>query len=122
MGMAYEALGQYHSAIAAYQRYADGCARCRPEAAALLAHVYAASHDYTDAAAQLRIAQQGMAGDVVDPEDVITALVAMGRRSDALHMLMRAQRSQLGGMIAIDPRMDPVRADARFRPFTQGPA
>lgn len=122
MGMAYEALGQYHSAIAAYQRYAAGCSRCRPEAAALLAHVYAASHDYTDAAEQLRIAQQGMALDAVDPEDVITALVAMGRRSEALHMLMRAQRSQLGGMLAIDPRMDPVRADARFRPFTQGPA
>lgn len=122
MGMAYEALGQYHSAVAAYEQYADGCARCRPEAAALLAHVYAASHDYTDAAAQLRIAQQGMSRDAVDPEDVITALVAMGRRSEALHMLMRAQRSQLGGMIAIDPRMDPVRADARFRPFTQGPA
>lgn len=122
MGMAYEALGRYRSAIAAYQRYAGDCARCRPEAAALLAHVYAASHDYTDAAAQLRIAQQGMSGDVVDPEDVITALVAMGRRNEALHMLMRARRSQLGGMIAIDPRMDPVRADARFRPFTQGPA
>lgn len=122
MGMAYEALGQYRSAIGAYQRYAAACTSCRPEAAALLAHVYAASHNYVDAAAQLRIAKQGMAADKVDPEDVITALVAMGRRSEALQMIMRAQRSQLGGMLAIDPRMDPVRRDSRFRPFTQGPA
>jgi hypothetical protein len=46
----------------------------------------------------------------------------MGRRNDALHMLERAQRSEFGGMLAIDPRMDPVRGDVRFRPFTQGPA
>lgn len=122
MGLAYEALGQYRAAIEAYQRYAARCTSCGPEAAALLAHVYAASHDYTDAVAQLRIAQRGMASDSVDPEDVITALVAMGRRNAALQMIMRAQKSQLGGMLAIDPRMDPVRADARFRPFTQGPA
>lgn len=122
MGLAYEALGDYRAAIAAYRKYADACARCKPEAAALLAHVYAASRDYNDAAAQLRIAQRGMASDAVDPEDVITALVAMGRRTEALQMLMRARRSQFGGMLAIDPRMDPVRDDARFRPFTQGPA
>lgn len=122
MGMAYEALGQYRSAVVAYEHYAAACTNCRPEAAALLAHVYAASHDYIDAAAQLRIAKQGMAADRVDPEDVITALVAMGRRTEALQTILRAQRSQLGGMLAIDPRMDPVRRDARFRPFTQGPA
>ncbi len=122
MGLAYEALGDYRSAIAAYQRYGASCATCRLEAAALLAHVYAASHDYPDAAAELRVAQAGMANDAVDPEDVITALVAMGRRSEALQMLRRAQHSQFGGMLAIDPRMDPVRDDARFRPFTQGPA
>lgn len=122
MGLAYEALGEYRAAITAYERYGSSCATCRPEAAALLAHVYAASHDYTNAAAQLRIAQAGMAADRVDPEDVITALVAMGRRTEALQMLQRARRWQLGGLLAIDPRMDPVRGDSRFRPFTQGPA
>ncbi|HEY9179642.1 MAG TPA: winged helix-turn-helix domain-containing protein [Candidatus Baltobacteraceae bacterium] len=122
MGLAYEALGDYRAAISAYRRYASSCTTCRPEAAALLAHVYAASHDYSDAAGQLRIAQAGMADDRVDPEDVITALVAMGRRNEALHMLQRARHWQLGGILAIDPRMDPVRGDSRFRPFTQGPA
>lgn len=122
MGLAYEALGDYRAAVAAYQKYGKSCAACRPEAAALLAHVYAASHDYANAASQLRIAQAGMASDSVDPEDVITALVAMGRRTQALDMLRRAHRSMFTGMLAIDPRMDPVRDDARFRPFTQGPA
>lgn len=122
MGLAYEALGDYHAAIVAYERYEKSCAACRPEAAALLANAYAESHDYANAVIQLRIAQKGMASDRVDPEDVITALVAMGRRTDALRMLARAQRSEFGGMLAIDPRMDPVRHDARFRPFTQGPA
>lgn len=122
MGLAYEALGDYRSAVTVYERYASSCTTCRPEAAALLAHVYAAMHDYGNAAVQLRIAQAGMADDRVDPEDVITALVAMGRRAEALHMLQRARHWQIGGMLAIDPRMDPVRGDSRFRPFTQGPA
>ncbi len=122
MGLAYEALGDYRAAVAAYEKYGNSCSACRPEAAALLAHAYAASHDYVNAAAQLRIAQAGMASDRVDPEDVITALVAMGKRSEALQILRRAQRSLLTGMLAIDPRMDPVRDDARFRQFTQGPA
>jgi DNA-binding winged helix-turn-helix (wHTH) protein/tetratricopeptide (TPR) repeat protein len=122
MGLAYEALGDYRAAIAAYERYGKSCTGCRPEAAALLAHVYAETHRYADAAAQLRIAQNAMPSNEVDPEDVITALVAMGRRTDALQMLARAGRSEYGGMLAIDPRMDPVRSDWRFRQFTQGPA
>jgi DNA-binding winged helix-turn-helix (wHTH) protein/tetratricopeptide (TPR) repeat protein len=122
IGLAYEALGNYHAATAAYETYARSCASCRLQAAALLAHVYAASHDYVDAAVQLRIAQAGMAKNRVDPEDVVTALVAMGRRNEALQMLRRAHRSNFSGVLAIDPRMDPVRHDARFRQFTQGPA
>lgn len=122
MGLAYEALGDYRAAVRAYKRYGSSCSGCRSEAAALLAHVYAASRDYPSAAAELRIARRGMAAHQVDPEDVITALVAMGRRTDALHMLERAQRTRFDRLLAIDPRMDPVRRDKRFLPFTQGPA
>jgi hypothetical protein len=57
----------------------------------------------------------------VDPEDVVTALVAMGRRSEALRMLHEHQRLLFLGALAIDPRMDPVRGDKRFKQYTQGP-
>jgi DNA-binding winged helix-turn-helix (wHTH) protein/Tfp pilus assembly protein PilF len=121
IGLAYEGLGNYRASVAAYKMYANSCVACGPQAAALLAHAYAASHDYAAAAAELSIAQAGMAKHRVDPEDVITALVAMGRRDQALKILRRAHRPP-AGVLAIDPRMDPVRDDARFRRFTQGPA
>jgi DNA-binding winged helix-turn-helix (wHTH) protein/Flp pilus assembly protein TadD len=122
IGLAYEALGQYRVAIAAYRKYASSCAQCRDEAAALLAHAYAATHDYSGALAELRVAQHGMALDRVDPEDVVTALVALGKRDEALAMLRRAGHVPFEALLAVDPRMDPVRRDARFRPFTQMPA
>jgi DNA-binding winged helix-turn-helix (wHTH) protein/Flp pilus assembly protein TadD len=120
MGMAYEALGNDREAIAAYRRYGSSCSTCRNEAAALLAHAYAASHRYADAQIQLRIAQRGIASRSVDPEDLITALVAMGRREEALHILRDAKHED-DAVLAIDPRMDPVRHDARFRSYTQSP-
>jgi hypothetical protein len=46
----------------------------------------------------------------------------MGRRADALRILHDAKRNVYRAMLAIDPRMDPVRHDSRFRPYVQGPA
>ena len=122
LGLAYEALGNYRQAIRAYREYAGSCARCKVEAAAFLAHAYAVSHQYFQAEKELRVAQAGMAAQRVDPEDVVTALVAMGRRADALQILRDAKVWNYRAMLAIDPRMDPVRHDARFRPYVQGPA
>ena len=122
MGMAYEARGSYGAAIAAYRKYGSSCSECRSQAAALLAHAYAALHRYGAAQAELRIAEAGIASRTVDPEDVVTALVALGRRTEALQMIKRDLHSQIDGIIAIDPRMDAVRDDSRFRPYTQGPA
>jgi tetratricopeptide (TPR) repeat protein len=120
LGLAYEALGDSRHAIAAYDRYASSCRVCRVEAAPLLAHAYAASHRYIEAEVQLRIAQAGMAAKSVDPEDIVTALVAMGRRNEALEMLRDEKYNS--AVLAIDPRMDPVRDDKRFRQFVQAPA
>jgi DNA-binding winged helix-turn-helix (wHTH) protein/tetratricopeptide (TPR) repeat protein len=117
LGLAYEGLGDYKSAIREYETYATSCAACRIGAAPFLAHAYAASHDYSAAETQLRIAQAGMEHSEVDPRDFVTALVAMGRRTEALQMLRNAGRKQFGAMLAIDPRMDPVRHDARFRRY-----
>lgn len=122
MGMAYEARGQYGDAITAYKAYGASCKACRPQAAALLAHAYAALHRFGAAEAQLRIAEAGIASRTVDPEDVVTALVALGRRTEALRMIKADLKRETQGIIAIDPRMDGVRNDPRFRRYTQGPA
>lgn len=122
MGLAYEAMGEYRPAVAAYQAYAQSCAGCRAEAAALLAHVYAAAHDYDNARAQLHLAQAGLARRNVDPQDLVMALVALGHRSEALAMLQRTARKEGRALLALDPRLDPVRGDARFKDYTQGPA
>ncbi len=122
MGLAYEALGNYARAIQAYRTFAGKC-KCRAESAALLAHVYAKMHRFGKAKAQLAIAQAGIASRRVDPEDVVMAFIAMGERNEALRLLQEGGHKDFDRpMIAIDPRMDPVRGDARFRAWTQGPA
>ncbi len=121
IGLAYEALGNYKEAIAAYNTYASTCSSCGTTAAPYLAHVYAVSHQYARAEHLLRVAQRGLATDRVDPVDMVPPLIAMGRRADALRILREA-KMEYRAMIAIDPRMDPVRHDARFREYVQGPA
>lgn len=122
LGLAYEGSRNYKKAIEAYDRYAAMCSQCKAEAAAFLAHAYAACGRYADAQRELRIAQAGLAHQRVDPDNLATALIALGRRDEALHLLHDANRDKYNAMLAIDPRMDPVRHDARFRPYIQGPA
>lgn len=122
MGLAYEALGRYPAAIAAYSTYGRSCRQCSAEAAALLAHAYAASGEYSRARAELRLAQAGIASRSVDPEDLITALIAMGRKNAALRLLQHARGRSFDKLLALDPRMDSVRYDPRFRKYTRGPA
>ncbi len=122
IGMAYEGLGDYNAAIAAYRRYGSTCEECRFDAAALLAHVYAVMHDDVRAQQELAQAQRGVALRQISANNVVAALVAMGRTNEALEMLRKAKDySEPGALLAIDPRMDPVRGDARFRQYTQGP-
>jgi DNA-binding winged helix-turn-helix (wHTH) protein/tetratricopeptide (TPR) repeat protein len=121
LGLSYEALGNYKEAIAAYDTYASSCSSCKTAVAPYLAHVYAVSHQYAQAERLMRLAQAGIAKDRVDPVDMVPSLIAMGRRVDALRILREA-KIQYRAMIAIDPRMDPVRHDSRFREYVQSPA
>jgi DNA-binding winged helix-turn-helix (wHTH) protein/tetratricopeptide (TPR) repeat protein len=122
LGLAYEALGNYREAIATYKTYASSCKTCAVASAPYLAHAYAGSHEYAQAEHLLRVAQAGVATDRVDPGDMVPALIALGRRNDALRILREAKMADYRAFIAIDPRMDPVRNDARFRDLVQGPA
>ncbi|HZZ66347.1 MAG TPA: tetratricopeptide repeat protein, partial [Candidatus Baltobacteraceae bacterium] len=123
LGMAYEALGDYPAAIASYKKYAATCTYCSFDAAALLAHVYAITHDDVRAQEQLKRAERGIALRKAPLDDVAVALAAMGRKDDAMAMLRKATHEEPGaaGFLAVDPRMDALRGDARFRQVTQGP-
>jgi len=118
LGLAYEALGNYPAAEKAYRGFGAHCGGCAGEAAALLAHAYAAAADLPSARKQLAIArsQHGMA----KPEamDLAVVLVALGKRSEALATLGRAWREMPHEFPLIaDARFDPVRTDGRFRRY-----
>ncbi len=121
MGMAYEALRDYPQAVAAYEAYARTCEMCRYDAAALLAHVFAATHQVDRARQLLREAQRGFALRETSSDNMVAALLAMGRKNDALAMLSKGKDSEPRRLLAVDPRMDALRNDARFRQYTQDP-
>lgn len=124
MGLSYEALGKYPAALRDYRLFAAKC-RCRAQSAALLAHVYAEMHRYAQAREELQIAQAGIGKPHgADPEDVVAALIAMGQRNDALRLLQVATKGHRAerALIALDPRLDPIRDDRRFRAWVRGPA
>lgn len=121
IGMASAALGDYRDAVAAYEMYGQSCGRCRLQAAALLAQVYAVTHDYARAQSELRVAEHGVASRRIAPDNVVAALAAMGRRDEALRMLREAKAAEPAALLAIDPRMEALHGDARFRQFLQGP-
>lgn len=123
LGLAYEATGKYAAAIASYRRFANRCAGCAGEVAALLAHAYASSGDLRRGEAQLALAQRKRGMDAADPGDIVLALIALNRRADALARLrQRAYTSAFKGDVALDPRLDPVRDDVRFRKYLKLPA
>ncbi|MFN2448261.1 MAG: winged helix-turn-helix domain-containing protein [Candidatus Baltobacteraceae bacterium] len=121
IGMAYEALGNERAAIAIYKAYARRCTDCRYDAAALLAHAYARAHDAAGAQSELRIARAGLAMHAVSYDNFLAALIANGEKSEALALLRRGKFDEPAALLAIDPRMDGVRGDLRFRRYTQSP-
>lgn len=116
LGLSYEARGDYARAIAAYKTFAKKCDGCSTEASALLAHVYAVRHDMPQARAELAAAK---ADPSASAADIATALVAFGETNSALDWLQRV-KDYPHKLIALDPRLDALRADARFRTFEQG--
>ncbi len=116
IGEAYEAEGNYARAIDAFKRYGTIEAGNRPEAAALLAHVFALQHHMRAARAQLAFASAHEKS--VDPTDLAAAAAAVGDRSIALQLL-RGLKGHLAWLaIENDPRFAALRADAAFSHFS----
>lgn len=108
LGLAYEARGNQARAIAAFRHLAADCTRCRAQAAALLAEVYAKSNRIAEARAELAIAR-AHAKDV-DPGDLAIALAATGERGIALSWLRRkGDDAYVRAEIASDPRFNFLR-------------
>lgn len=121
IGLAYEALGNYRAAVDAYSAYGRISQMHHYYAAADLAHVYAIRHDAREAQRELAMAMHGVATGQMTADNVVPALVAMGRKDDALRLLRSERTAKLYIELAVDPRMDVVRNDPRFRQYTQGP-
>ncbi len=119
LGESYEGRGDYAQAIATYKIFAGKCSSCANQAAALLAHAYAVRHDMPQALAALAKAQADPSP--ASPADIATAFAAIGERTSAFSWLHRLH-GYPRAMIALDPRLDVIRGDARFRDFLQGPA
>ncbi len=123
MGLGYEALGKYRAAENAYRGFAAHCGTCKGEAAALLAHAYAASHDFGNARTQLAIARRERGIGSARAMDLAVAFVALGHRTEALAMLGRAWRQMPDAFPMVpDARLDAVRGDKRFRRYFKIPA
>jgi DNA-binding winged helix-turn-helix (wHTH) protein len=109
MGLSYEALGDRDRALEAFRRLGADCAKCRPEAAALTAELYAHANRFAEARAELTIAEQDV--KAVMPDDLALALAALGERATALSWLRRTKGPFLRAEIAADPRFAALRND-----------
>jgi DNA-binding winged helix-turn-helix (wHTH) protein/Flp pilus assembly protein TadD len=112
LGLSYEALGDRDRALQAFHHLAADCAKCRPEAAALIAELYARANRFAEARAELTIAEQNV--QAVMPDDFALALAALGERATALSWLRRTKGPFLRAEIAADPRFAALRSDPRL--------
>jgi tetratricopeptide (TPR) repeat protein len=111
LGLAYEALGDRERALQAYRQLARQCASCRPQAAALMAGLFARSNRIADARQQLAIARSQP--KKVSPDDLAVALAAIGERATALSMLRKSPNEFVRAEMASDPRFAVLREDSR---------
>ncbi len=123
MGLGDEALGNYPAAENAYRGFAAHCGRCKGEAAALLAHAYAASSDVRNARLELAVAKHERGMGKADAMDLAVAFIALGQRVEALAMLGRAWRQMPSAFPLVpDSRLDAILGDRRFRKYFKTPA
>jgi DNA-binding winged helix-turn-helix (wHTH) protein/Flp pilus assembly protein TadD len=107
LGLSYEALGDESRAERAFTALAETCAKCRGQAAALLAPIYARSNRLAAARAEISVAQ--IHRKDVPLEDLAVAFAAVGERGAALALLRRARGEYVATEIAHDPRFAGLR-------------
>jgi TolB-like protein/Flp pilus assembly protein TadD len=116
VGLVYERLRQYDSAIEALRKgvtsVADG-----PGSRAALAHVYAMAGERRKAQAVVRELERIAGTAYVSPYDFALTSLALGDFDSAISWLARAYeaRSSFMAFVRVDQRLAPLHSDHRFR-------
>ena len=117
LGVSLEQQGQYDDAIASLER-AVALTRGASIAVGALAHAYASSGRTDEARQRLSELQQPIQGRYIQHYGVALVLAALGESDEAMHWLELAYRDHsfwLAYWAAVDPRLDVLRDDARFK-------
>ena len=113
LGLAQERAGDYRGALASFARFGRS-AHHRADADLLIAELYARKGRTQDAEVALQRARNARN---IEPYQMAFVFIALGQRDRALHYMRETKtKSHLDRMwLALDPRLDPVRDDPRFR-------
>ncbi|GAC1387671.1 MAG: hypothetical protein NVSMB31_00360 [Vulcanimicrobiaceae bacterium] len=117
MGLSQEQLGDRRGALESFRKFSQVC-KCPAQGQVLVAGLYAHDGQRAEAIAALNRAL-GMTHDL-PMDEVALVFVALGDHDRALSYMRRVHfkdRSERM-FLALDPRLDPVRRDARFRTWT----
>jgi DNA-binding winged helix-turn-helix (wHTH) protein/tetratricopeptide (TPR) repeat protein len=117
LGLSQEQLGDYPGALGSFRHFAGTC-KCKVQAQLLQAALYA------------RMGRRAVALEAINSaiahsrdlpmDEVAIAFIALGDRDRALSYMRKVHfRDHTERLfLALDPRLDPVRRDARFRTWT----
>jgi serine/threonine-protein kinase len=120
LGLVYEQKGMYQEAIEQFRdcvRISNGL----PSMIALLGHAYAVAGRHDEAQATLDQLRALAAQRYVPAYSLAAIYTALGHKDEAFAWLERAydERDSWMDYIGLDPRLDPLRSDARFATLLQ---
>ena len=121
IGFPYEQKGMYEEAIAAFQMGRILSDDLGAEALGSLGHAYAVSGQRQEAEDVLAELQKRSKQDYVAPYNIARIYAGLGEKELALESLERAfeERSERLTWLKVDPQLDSIRSDARFRDLMQ---
>jgi len=117
IGLPYEQKGMYEEAIAAFQEARVLCGDLGHEALAYLGCAYARAGQNQEVKILLSDLEKHPQENYVSPYNIATIYVALEERERAFQWLERAfeERDEHLVWIKVDPRLESIRSDARFR-------
>lgn len=117
LGIGYEGTGKLHEAISEYQKAVEMSGGDQ-DVLASLAHAYAAIGRQAEAETIFRNLERKSHQVYVPPYLIATVYAGLNNRDKAFEFLERAYRAralELPSSLKADPRLDSLRADARFQ-------